>query len=147
MKNYKLLILLACSAVYLSCSTDPAPIQYGSDQCNFCKMNIVDKAHAAQYVSLKGKQFKYDAIECLIREIVRNDITDMAHTLVADYSNPGKMIDAEGAFYIISSNIKSPMGANLSAVSDEKRAGEIIKELGGQIYDWTTVKPQIEKQH
>lgn len=127
-----------------SCSTDPVPIEYGKDQCVFCNMNIVDKAHAAQHVSEKGKQFKYDAVECLIRYVVRNDIMDAKHILVADYSNPGDMIDANNAFYIISDNIKSPMGANLSAVSSETVAEQIVKEKGGKIFDWPSIKIEIE---
>ncbi len=54
--------LLACclSLLSTSCRIEADPISYGHDQCNFCKMNIVDKAHSAQYVSDKGKQFKYE---------------------------------------------------------------------------------------
>jgi len=128
----------------LSCRIEADPITYGKDQCNFCKMNIVDKAHSAQYVSDKGKQFKYDAIECLIRELVRNDIQNNAISLVADYGNPGLMITAEDAFYIISPDIKSPMGANLSAVADENKANEILKEHSGRLFTWTTIKNEIE---
>lgn len=61
--------------------------------------------------------------------------------LVADYNNPGTMLKAETACYIISPKIKSPMGANLSAVADVKTAKGIIKEKGGEIYTW---KPLIK---
>ena len=138
------LTLFTALVMFSGCSKAPSPIQYGSDQCSFCKMNIVDKAHAAQYVSDKGKQFKYDAIECLIREVVRNDIQEFSHILVANYSEPGSMIDANKAVYIISENIQSPMGANLSAVSTETTAIRILEENGGQKYGWVEIKSVIE---
>ena len=53
----------------VSCKIEPQPIEYGKDQCNFCVMNIVDQNHSAQYVTKKGKQFKFDAIECMVNEV------------------------------------------------------------------------------
>lgn len=142
----RLFVLLSVIALVQSCSTDPVPIEYGKDQCVFCDMNIVDKAHSAQHVSDKGKQYKYDAVECLIRYVVRNDVQDIEHILVANYANPGEMIDANNALYIISENIKSPMGANLSAVGSESSAEQIIKENGGEIFTWPAIKNEIEGQ-
>ena len=43
-----------------SCNIQPQPINYGEDACHFCKMNIIDKQHAAQIVTSKGKAFKFD---------------------------------------------------------------------------------------
>ena len=125
------------------CSTKPQPIEYGKDQCIFCKMNVVDKAHSAQLVTKKGKQFKYDAIECLISDIDTREPEDIAIMLVANFNNPGEMIEAEKAVYIISPGIKSPMGANLSAVDDPSFAKSLIEENSGEIYNWKSVKAQI----
>ena len=49
-----------------ACTVAPVPINFGSDGCHFCKMTIVDKQHAAELVTSKGKAYKYDAIECMI---------------------------------------------------------------------------------
>lgn len=145
-------IILAISVVFIafltSCSVEPEPINYGEDQCDFCKMGVVDKAHSAQYTTSKGKQFKFDAIECLIREIDAPEIKEsgLAFILVADYSNPGKMIDASKATYVISKAIKSPMGANLSAFSNADDAKAIVAEKGGEVYNWEGIKAQILKK-
>ena len=40
-------------------------------------------------------------------------------SLVADYGNPGEMVPVTDASFLISEGIKSPMGANLSALSSE----------------------------
>ncbi len=60
------LLLLSLLFFVVGCSVEESPINYGKDACNFCKMNIVDKQHAAEIVTSKGKPFKYDAIECMV---------------------------------------------------------------------------------
>ena len=132
---------------FSSCSTAPEPIHYGKDQCNFCKMNIVDKQHAAQYVTKKGKQFKFDAIECMVNEIIKEDNeTKLATLLVADYGQPGSMTDAKSATYLISKGIKSPMGAFLTAFADREKAESTKSELGGTIYNWEALKDKFKNQ-
>ena len=148
MKYLVILFSFTFLGAFSSCSVEPSPIDYGSDQCDFCKMGVVDKAHSAQYVTQKGKQYKYDAIECLIRELNTPDIqeSDLAFILVADYSNPGQMIDATKATYIICKAIKSPMGANLSAFSKADDAKATVAENGGDVYDWAGIKDRILKK-
>ena len=139
--NIYFLLFLSISS-FFSCSAQPEPINYGHDECSFCKMTIVDKAHSAQLVTKKGKQYKFDAIECMARNVHKdNKLAEKSTMLVADYINPGTMLNAKTASYIISPKIKSPMGANLSAVADVKTANGIIKEKGGEIYTW---KPLIK---
>lgn len=100
-------------------------------------MTIVDKAHSAQLVTKKGKQYKYDAIECMARNVYeQTKLSEEGILLVADYGNPGEMLQAETASYIISPKIKSPMGANLSAVADIEKAKSLIEIHGGEIYEW-----------
>ena len=62
------LLAVAVGILLLSCTIKPEKINFGSDMCHFCQMTIVDRQHAAQYVTSKGKQFKFDAIECMLNE-------------------------------------------------------------------------------
>ena len=78
-------------------------------------MTIVDPKHAAQIVTTKGKAFKYDAIECMLNHLKAWDQAPVELYLVSDYSDSHKLIDAHVAHYLISEDISSPMGANLSA--------------------------------
>lgn len=120
-----------------ACNVKPEPIQYGHDECSYCKMTIVDKAHSAQLVTKKGKQYKYDAIECLVWNI--NEVPELALNsilLVADYQSPGDLLPAEEAAYIISTGIKSPMGANLSAVENVQRVDSLLQHFKGNKYNW-----------
>lgn len=148
MKTIKFLAIAVFAILMNACSVDPEPINYGSDQCDFCKMGIVDKAHAAQYVSEKGKQFKFDAIECLLREISDPAIDNatLAHILVSDYNNPGTLISAKEATFIICKKIKSPMGAYLSAFATDAEAQKVIDELGGDKYNWDSIQAKFQKK-
>ncbi|WP_456376936.1 nitrous oxide reductase accessory protein NosL [Lutibacter sp.] len=135
--------LIVLLIVLISCKVEPQQIEYGKDQCNFCVMNIVDKTHAAQYVTKKGKQFKFDAIECMVNEVNNRGEEDVAILLVANYANPGEMINATTATYLISKEIKSPMGANLSALSSKDNAENLQQKHGGKIYTWETLKQRF----
>lgn len=139
----KLLVSAFLCSILTSCEVKPEPINYGTDQCSFCVMNIVDRAHAAQYVTKKGKQFKFDAVECLVNALKDKEESDLAFILVADYSNPGNMIEAKSASYLISEAIKSPMGANLSALSSVKTANQLKSEHTGDVYTWKSLKAKF----
>ena len=147
MKSKNLTFVLGAILLFftVACKVEPQKIEYGKDQCSYCKMNVVDKTHAAQYVTKKGKQFKFDAIECMVNDINDNK-KEIAIYLVADYNNPGIMIDAVNASYIISEAIKSPMGANLSALSTKERAEELKAKHEGQIYTWGTLNQKFSKK-
>ncbi len=127
----------------VSCKVEPEAIEYGKDQCSFCKMNIVDQTHSAQLVTAKGKQFKFDAIECMVNYLDQNSEEKIALLLVADYGNPGEMTEAENAAYLITPAIKSPMGANLSGFSEKSAAEELQQKHTGEIYTWETLKQKL----
>ena len=140
---HKPFIGLVILLLTISCKVEPQAIEYGKDQCNFCVMNIVDKTHAAQYVTKKGKQFKFDAIECMVNHIIEKSEEEIAIILVANYDNPGEMIDAKTATYLISKEIKSPMGANLSALLLAEKAQELQQKYSGEIFTWDTLKQKF----
>ena len=142
-KIARFIIILLLATISISCSIEPEPIEFGKDYCHSCKMNIVDKTHAAQYVTSKGKQFKFDAIECMVNDLSSKDDSQIAIINVANYSNPGEMIPAKNATYLISSAIKSPMGMNLSAFKKETAALEVQQNHEGVVYTWQTLSQFI----
>jgi copper chaperone NosL len=81
-------------------------------------MTIVGKAYAAQAVSTKGKQYKYDAIECMVHDLLQNQ-NEMAIQQVANYFDPGSMIKVDQALFIMNDSIDSPMGKHLAAIPKE----------------------------
>lgn len=138
------LVLIATALLLTACSVEPEPIAYGSDACVFCRMTIVDKTHAAQMVTKKGKQYKYDAIECLVQHLPDWELETIAHLKVADFGAPGVMVDAETATYLISPGIRSPMGANLSAFGHPDAAEAARVEHSGELHAWTELPGQLQ---
>jgi len=118
-----------------SCNVGPSEIFYGEDTCHFCSMTIVDRQHAAQLVTDKGKTYKFDAIECMLNHLTENS-SSMAYYLVADFTVPEKLIDAQKATFIISPNIPSPMKADLSALGSRENAQKLQAEKEGTLYSW-----------
>jgi len=143
-KTLKPLVGIVFLWLLISCKIEPQAIEYGKDQCEYCVMNIVDKTHAAQLVSNKGKQFKFDAIECLVNYLNEAEENEMAFVLVANYKEPGLMINASSATFLISEGIKSPMGANLSALSSPDVAEKLQIEHTGSIYSWDELKQRLK---
>lgn len=134
--------ILFLSLFFTACSVEPQPINYGQDACDFCKMNIVDQQHAAEIVTQKGKAFKYDAIECMMNYLNRNNLAsdEMAFLLITNYNQPGELIDATQAIYIYSEAIPSPMGAFISGLDNADSAEQIVEVKGGEFFAWDELK-------
>ena len=132
----KRLIAIPILALLISCQVSPGKIDYGEQSCHFCRMTIVDRQHAAQFVNDKGKTYNFDATECLINYLSGVDEEDVGLLLVSDYNLPESLIEAELATFIISEEMPSPMGANLSALSTKAEAEEILQNKKGKIYNW-----------
>lgn len=126
-----------------SCSVESEKINYGKESCHFCKMTIVDNQHAAEAVTSKGKVFKYDAIECLINDLKQKTDVEFSLLLANDYSSPGVLINAKTATFLISKEIKSPMGAFLSAFDKQEEAQKVENEYKGTLYNWEEIQKEI----
>ena len=120
----------------MSCQPTPRAINFGTDMCAYCKMSVVDGKFASQLVSKKGKIFVFDAIECMVPFLNETKNTEYTYQLVCAFDDPGEMMNAETLTYIISENIPSPMGKNLSAYSKLSIAEEMISTKGGELYNW-----------
>jgi copper chaperone NosL len=127
------------------CTRTSEPINFGTDECNHCRMTIMDETHGAELVTDKGKVFKYDATECMISDINEGNINKGGSSLlfVIDTSEPKTFIPANEAYYLISEELKSPMSAGLSAFKDENTAKDFQNKYGGNIYRWDQVKQII----
>ncbi len=136
----KLYFILSLTVIFASCSIEPSKIEYGTDACHFCQMTIVEKTHAAQIVTKKGKSYKYDAVECMLNDLEDRDNSTIALFLVTDYLNPTNLIDAKMATYLISPAIKSPMGANLSAFKTKEDAEIFVKSDSDKLLNWQEIQ-------
>lgn len=132
----KKIIYLLVLVLFTACSSEPQPIDYGKDNCDFCEMTIVSRAYAAQAVSEKGKQYKYDAIECMMNHQLQHNY-DMPVNLVANFEKPGTMINVNEANFVINDSIKSPMGGNLAAFKQESA---VVNTESGDSFNWQELR-------
>ena len=132
----KLILAIFLGFTMWSCTIKPEPINYGEDPCHFCKMTIVDKLHAAEVVTNKGKIYKFDATECMINFMDEFDTSTIKHYVSNNYTDPESLIDATKATFLISKNVPSPMGAFLSAFKNKEDAIKVQTEKEGKIYNW-----------
>ncbi|MFK7811600.1 MAG: nitrous oxide reductase accessory protein NosL [Maribacter sp.] len=138
-------VLIVFSLLILGCANTPKPIAYGSDGCHFCSMTIVDKQHAAQFMTKKGRSYAFDASECMLNYLKEIEAASVALLLVNDYNAPGETIDATQATYLISENIPSPMGEFLTAFATEEAAQKAQTENQGKLYTWNELVQKFKK--
>ena len=129
-------ILVFMLLILTSCEVGPQPIHYGSDYCTYCKMTIVDKQHASQLVTSKGKAYNFDSVECMMHFLKDNPDKGISLYLVNNFQQPKKFLDARRATFLKSQKITSPMGENLLAIGNYENAKKAQTEYGGQLLSW-----------
>ena len=134
-------IALVLGLVLASCSISERPINYGEEECAYCKMIIMDHRFGSELVTDKGKVYAFDAAECLVEYLQSNeDIAASANLLlITPYTDPNSLFDAREASYLVSGKMPSPMGAYLNAFKDHKTALEYQSTHGGDIYTWDEI--------
>lgn len=133
--------------ILISCGKQPEPISYGEDECEFCKMMVMDKRYGAELVTDKGKIYKFDSIECLVGYIENKHLDKSNYTSVwvGNYSNPENLIDATQAIYLKNDEIRSPMGLNVLALDSQEKFESIFKEYGGKQLSWNDLFPLVRE--
>lgn len=136
-----LLIVLA------GCEPKPQPIQFGSDQGDYCRMMITEPQFASQILNNQGRAFKFDSIECMAAYAMTADDPDNFHShWVPNFTNPDEWLRAEEAFFLHSETLRSPMGLYLSAYPDRETAEEYRQEYRGEIVGWDEVKELVHSE-
>lgn len=140
--------LIAAVCVYLpGCSSSgPEAIHFGQDQCDYCRMTIVDKSFASELVTAKGKAYKFDSIECLAAYHLKESIkaADVRGNWVATVDRPGELKPLEEVHLVFSEKIHSPMGVGLSAHLTKESADASIQANAGAAYSWEQVMALIK---
>ena len=144
MQRLKQFSFVVSLLVLTSCNIGPKAIVYGNDGCHFCKMTIVDKIHAAEIVTKKGKVYTFDATECMVNFQKEFNTSKIKLYLSNNYNEPEALIDATKATFLISKNIPSPMGAYLSAFETKNEALLVQSEKGGTLYSWQELLNQLQ---
>lgn len=136
------ILLISCLFIGITimqgCSTEPAPIVFGTDVCSFCKMTLVDQKFGAELVTTKGKVYKFDDANCFMNfyHADYESPEQYAHVLVVDYAAPGKLIPAREAYYVKSPEIRSPMDGQVAGFADKGVMEKFKKEWKGIYLSW-----------
>jgi copper chaperone NosL len=137
MKNSKAVLLLCGLLAIYSCNTEPQPINYGSDLCEFCHMTISDRKFATELVNDRGRTYKFDCIECMIRYKKKNFTQDQLRMeLVSNYLVQKDLLNAHTAAFLKCESFPSPMGEGLSAYSSLEELNRVKQQYGGKNYSW-----------
>lgn len=125
------------------CGIQPDPIHYGQDACQYCKMTIVDQRYGVEYLTHKGKAFKFDDVACMAHYLAENNVaeTDVALLLVNDFLQPGQLVDARRAGFIRQDQFHSPMGGNTAAFGSLAQARK--QANGTRVLRWNDLKKHI----
>jgi copper chaperone NosL len=126
---------------FSSCNTKPEPIHTGTDACYFCKMTISQPTFAAEWITSKGKLFKFDDIQCLTNYLNVKDENEQGVVWLVDHLNPSNFIVSTDAWLLKTDNLRSPMGGNVAAFSTETDAISLKQKMGGDISRWKDIQP------
>ncbi len=139
LKYFHILVFL----LLIRCAPDsPQNIESGKYTCNHCVMKIIDMRFNSQLQTTKGKHFHFDSIECMIEWIQANPEKEIKTSWVKDYSTRNWIL-AQDAYYLVSPNISSPMGAHLSAFNTKEQIEEIIKIKTGKILKYAELSEYL----
>lgn len=108
----------------------PPVIRYGEDACEECKMLISEPRFAAAY-GTKENVFRFDDIGCMILHYRKHD-GDVQAFWVHDYET-GDWISGEKAYFVVGSEVYTPMAYGIVAFEDSLRARALVSRSGGRI--------------
>jgi copper chaperone NosL len=132
------ILALSTAACAGADASGPPEINLGREICIQCGMIIDDPRFAASYRLDDGTEKVFDDLGGLI--IHGRESGDLIHAVVwvSDFEDE-VLIDADGAFYVPTLGVASPMGHGILAFSDKSRAEEFAVDLGGEVMVWDQI--------
>ena len=106
-------------------------------------MTIVDKKFACQWVTDKGKAFRFDDLHCLISDERLADTKGSAY--VNDFAGEEQLIAADRMSFVKSETLQTPMGGKVAAFAKTADAAAFIKNNNGQQLTWEQVNTEMKK--
>ncbi|WP_069131519.1 nitrous oxide reductase accessory protein NosL [Rhodohalobacter halophilus] len=142
----KIKLIVFSALILIGCEPKPQPINYGSDECAYCRMMITDAEFGSQIVNNQGRAYKFDSVECMAAYDLTEDGENVHSKWVPNFLDREEWLNAEDAVYLHSETLRSPMGLFLSAYRDRSSAEEMREEYGGEIVDYESVKEIVERE-
>ncbi len=135
-------IILLLSACQTGNNADAPPvIRYGEDACDECRMIVNEARFAAGLINSDFQTRRFDDIGCLLIYQKKHHET-IQKAWVQDYQTQ-KWLPADNAVFIKNSEIATPMGHGIVAVSTEENARNLLKNMNkGNIYNFDILLKQ-----
>ncbi len=133
-------LILLSMTVFSSCSkVEPEKIKYNYDQCESCKMSISDTRFACEFLTEKGRAYKFDDLSCMNSFAMANTNMKVKNYFINDYLNTQELIPIEQLIFIKSENINSPMAGNIAAFLSKDSADAYAADLAAEKINWQNV--------
>jgi copper chaperone NosL len=124
------------------CTPKAEQIVVGKDSCVECKMTITDPKFGGEIVTKKGKVYKFDDTHCVAAFLERRgvELSDIYQTLFVNYEDNKQFVNVTSAEFVLSSQLKSPMGGNAAAFANKEAAEKKSAEIeGSKTTNWSTL--------
>ena len=138
LKKNKITIAVIMLLALQSCSAGPEPIKYGSESCDFCKMTIIQKKFASEWVTDKGKVYHFDDVHCLLS--FRKTDKSNGTAYINDFTEKKELLTAGNLFFVKSLELNAPMGGHFAAFESKASADDFLKNNKGEILSWQEVE-------
>lgn len=142
--NKPSLVGAAIVCLITSCSPEgPAPIRLGQDQCDHCKMTLVDARYGAEIITTTNKVYKFDDINCLVLFMRQKpEISQNANGIyVVNFTEEGTFAKVQEACFMHSESLTTPMGGKVAAFIRTSSCDSTLKDYpDGQTLNWENVK-------
>ncbi len=128
-----------------SCTTKPQPFNYGRDVCDNCKMTLIDPKFGGEIITKKGKSYKFDDVVCMVHFLKSGAIkeNEISQKVVINFQKQNAFIEAGEATYLLSPQLKTPMGGNAAAFVSQQEAEKIKITDPGEIMNWKEVSEKL----
>jgi copper chaperone NosL len=142
-QNRYAIVAAVCLMISLvGCTPQPEKIIVGKDDCAECKMTIADPKFGGEIVTKKGKVYKFDDPHCMAAFLEQRtvELSAIDQTLFVDYENNDRFVDVKSAEFVISSQLKTPMGGNAAAFNSKEAAQKKSAQIeGSKTTNWATL--------
>lgn len=141
--SFSLFLFLASS--FFSCGQEGPSIEFDHAECAHCRMNVVDRQYGAALRTVKGRQYVFDDVQCMIQYVAKGDIAEdqVAAWYVCDHAHPGALIDAQKALYVNGPGFRSPMRGDAAAFVNEGDRDAAVKAKGGEEMNWGQLREAL----
>ena len=116
-------IIAAALLLVVGCAGEPAggppEIQYGLEECGYCRMIISEEKFAAATVDVAGDAVgtttRFDDVGCMVDYLGEQSVVSTRTIWVHDHA-AGDWISAESAWFVRDPRGTTPMGSGLGGV-------------------------------